>query len=110
MGLMHTKFRAVGPARLEDRAEPRHPVLLQRTTVRPSTAPPMEARLVELSTFGCRLLISSRMKAGARITLRFADSEPVAATAIWCDSKHIGCRFDEAISAKLFRSLTLNLG
>ena len=109
MGFMHTKFRAVGPARLEDRAEPRRPVLLQRATVRPSTAPPMEARLVDLSIYGCRLMISCRMKVGVRITLRFSDAEPVAATAMWCDGKHIGCRFDQPIDAKLFRSLTLSV-
>ena len=109
MGFIYSKFRPVAPARLEERAEPRRPVLLQRASVRPSTSPPMEARLVDLSVYGCRLLISCRMKVGVRLTLRFLDAPPVAATAMWCDGKHIGCRFDQPIESKLFRSLTLSV-
>lgn len=107
MGYMHSKFRPVAPAKIEQRSDPRRPVLLQRATIRPSTAPPMEARLIELSVYGCRLMISCRLKSGVKVTLRFADAEPVTATAIWCDGKHIGCRFDQPICGKLFQSLTL---
>lgn len=107
MGFMNSKFRPVAPAKLDQRAEPRRPVLLQRATVRPSTTAPLEARLVELSIYGCRLMISCRIKTGVRVFLRFGDAEPIAATTMWSDGKHIGCRFDAAIENSLFRSLTL---
>lgn len=108
MGLMNSKFRPVAPARLDERGHPRRPVLLQPATVRPGKSRPIEARLLDLSAYGCRLLTTRRMKEGIRIWLRFADADPVAATAIWCDGEHMGCRFDEAIDRRLFRSLTLS--
>lgn len=109
MGFMHSKFKPVAPARLEERVHERRPVLLQRASVRPNKSPPIEARLVDLSAYGCRLLTSCRLKEGIRLWLRFSDAEPVAATAVWCDGKHIGCRFDEAIDRTLYRSLTLSI-
>ncbi len=108
MGLTNSKFRPVEPARLEQRAHQRLPVRLQRATARSLQSPAIEAGLADLSAHGCRLQTSRRLKEGARILLYFADAEPVLATAIWCDGKHIGCRFDQAIDRMLFRTLTLS--
>ena len=109
MSFMYSKFRPVVPAKLDERGEPRRLVLLQRATVRQSNLPPVEARLVDLSSYGCRLLVSCKFKAGLKLLLRFNDAEPVTGTAVWSDGTHIGCRFDQAIDRELFRSLTLSL-
>ncbi len=109
MGFMNSKFRPVAPARLDQRAEKRRLVLLQRATVRQTDLPPIEARLVDLSSYGCRLLVSCKLKTGLKLLLRFNDADPVVATSVWSDGKHIGCRFDNAIDRDLFRSLTLSL-
>ncbi len=107
MGYMNSQFRKVAPARLEERAMPRLPVLLERIYVRKRRLPAIEAELSELSAYGCRIATCTNFKSGDRLSLRFADSEPVAATTIWCADGLIGCRFDEAIDRDLFRSLTL---
>ena len=107
MGYMTSQYRKVEPARIEQRGAMRHAVLLQRATVRRRKAEPVEAHLSDLSIYGCRLAIPEAFKSGDRITLSFADNEPVAATTIWCEGGLLGCKFDEAIDRALFRSLTL---
>ncbi len=107
MSYMQSKFRAVEPARIDQRAEQRHPVLLQKVSVRRHAAKSEEVRLVDLSSFGCRLLVDSNYKAGDRLWLRIAGGQPIAATAIWCDKGRLGCRFDVPIERSVFRSLIL---
>ncbi len=107
MGYMTSQYRKVAPARIEQRGAVRHPVMLQRATVRRSKTEPVEALLSDLSIYGCRLTIDQAFKAGDRIRLLFAESKPVAATAIWYADGLLGCRFDAAIDRDLFRSLTL---
>ena len=107
MGHMSSQYRKVAPARIEQRGTLRHPVLLQRATVRRAKAAPIQAQLCDLSIYGCRLAMDEVFKAGDRIRLSFADHRSVTATTIWCEDGLLGCRFDEAIDRALFRSLTL---
>ena len=110
MGYITSKYRKVEPARIEQRETVRHPVLLQSATVRAHAKHPKEARLVDLSVYGCRLLTETIFKNCDRLWVRFANGNPVGATAIWFDGDQLGCRFDEALDRTLFRELTLPAG
>jgi PilZ domain len=110
MGYMTSQFRKVAPAKLEQRDVMRHPVLLQRATVRRHSKEPNEARLVDLSVYGCRLMTDATFKLGDRLWLRLAGSNPISATAVWAEGDRLGCRFDEMLDRALFRELTLQGG
>jgi PilZ domain len=107
MTLMTSQYRRVEPARIEHRAVERHPVLLQRATVRRHGKQPIEAELVDLSIYGCRITADGSFAEGDRIRLRFCGRSPVAATTIWSEGGVLGCRFDEPLDRTLFRALTL---
>ncbi len=102
-------YRKVEPARIEQRQVARHQVVVRRATVRGHGRQPVEAELVDLSIYGCRLLVEAAYKADERLWLRFEGGNPVAATAIWADGDALGCRFDEPLDRALFRALTLTL-
>lgn len=107
MNFRHSRFRSVAPARIEQRAAFRHPVVLQRGSVRQHGAPAHDARLVDLSIYGCRVATDAGIKADDRLWLRFEGSRPVAARAVWSEGGNIGCLFDEPLDKVLFRRLTL---
>ena len=107
MGYMTSQYRRVEPARIEQREAVRHPVLLQRATVRGHSKSPQEARLVDLSIYGCRLVTNVSFKQGERLWLRFSGGNPISATAIWFEGDRLGCRFDKALDRARFRELTL---
>lgn len=107
MGYMTSRYRTPEPARLVQREAACHPVLLQRATLSKSGKEADEARLLELSVYGCRLSIDGRYKPGDRLWLRFAGANPIAGTAIWYEAGKLGCRFDEVIDRMLCRALTL---
>jgi hypothetical protein len=107
MGYMTSQYRRVAPARLEQRDVFRHPVLISRTTMKRHATQADEAKLINLSIYGCSLEADHIVKAGQRLWLRFSSSAPIASTVIWCEGGKLGCRFDEAIDRNLFRSLTL---
>ena len=107
MGYMTSQYRKVEPARLEQRDVARHPVLLQKATVRRHSKQPIEAKLVDLSVYGCRVLLDGGFKVGDRLWVRLANSNPISATAVWAEGDRLGCKFDELLDRALFRELTL---
>lgn len=100
-------YRKVEPARIEQRSTVRHPVVVRRATVRGHGHRPVDAQLVDLSVYGCRLSADAAYQTGDRLWLRFTGGQPVAATAIWVESGELGCRFDVPLDRSLFRTLTL---
>jgi hypothetical protein len=107
MNVRHSRFRRVAPARIEQRRAFRHPVVLQRGSIRHHGTHAHDAQLIDLSIYGCRVASETRVKPDDRLWLRFEGSRPVAATAVWCDGENIGCLFDEPLDKALFRRLTL---
>ena len=107
MGYMNSQYRSVKSARLEQRKAYRHPVQIQRTAIRQHGKTATPGELIDLSIYGCRVSSNSLFAEGCRVWLRFANSSPITATAIWCRDGHVGCRFDETLDQALFRSLTL---
>ena len=110
MGYTTSQFRKVPPARLEQRAALRHPVLLGKVTARRHAQRPLSALLVDLSVYGCRILHEGRVKAGDRVWLRLAGNETIGATVVWSEGDRLGCKFDNNLDRSLFRALTLQTG
>lgn len=110
MALATSQYRKVSPARIEQRAVERHKVLLQRATVRRHGKQPVEAALIDLSIYGCRVDCDRDFEADQRLWLRFSGGSPVGATVIWAQGGTLGCRFDEPLDRALFRALTLVIG
>lgn len=110
MGYMASHYKRVAPAKLEQREVVRHPVLLQKATVRRHSKQPIEARLVDLSVYGCRVLLDGSFKVGDRLWVRLAESNPIAATAVWREGDRLGCKFDEILDRSLFKQLILHAG
>lgn len=101
-----TQYRAVTPARVEQRSAPRHRVVLTHALLDNS---PAEALLHDLSVYGCRLACTAPHAAGERLWVRIGAALPIAATVVWNDDDQLGCRFDAPIARSLVRSLTLVL-
>lgn len=107
MASVASAYRRVEPARIEQRAIARHPVIIRRATVRGHGRQAVEAELLDLSIYGCRLSVDAAYKADDRLWLRFEGEQPVLATAIWIKDGELGCRFDAPLDRNLFRALTL---
>ncbi len=110
MGFTASAYRKVEPARIEQREIARHPVIVRRAKVRGHGRQPVEAELVDLSIYGCRLAVNADYKIDERLWLRFEGDNPVAATIVWAEGDILGCRFDEPLDRSLFRTLTLVTG
>ena len=104
-----SQYRAVTPARVEQRSAPRHRVTLTQALLGARGDPPAEATLHDLSVYGCRLACAASHSEGERLSLRIGEAAPIAATVVWNDGDHLGCRFDAPIPRSMVRSLTLVL-
>lgn len=107
MATKFSQYRSVAPALVEHRAAPRHRVSVTRAVVSTRGNPAVDAELHDLSIYGCRFACRTKYREGERLWLRFADTLPIAATAVWNDGQYLGCRFDAPIDKRLVRQLTL---
>ena len=98
--------RSIAPALVEQRRAQRHAVQLTRE-VRTADFGVQEALLRDVSSYGCRFAASGAFTIGERLWLRLADNASTAATVVWSDGTHTGCRFDKPIERQLMRMLTL---
>jgi len=103
----HSQYQRVAPARIDQRSEERHRVILQKASVRGEVTEQEEAQLVDVSSFGCRLVVEGQYPEGSELSLVFFDREPMAAKAVWFKDGQLGCRFADAIDLCLFRALTI---
>lgn len=104
-----SRYVAVSSAAYDQRRMERYVVAVSRVTTRRHGQPAQDARLYDISTFGCRLVVDERHEPGERLWLRFAGAAAVAATVVWSDAGSAGCRFDEKIPGGLVRAMTLGL-
>jgi hypothetical protein len=104
-----TQYRKVAPATLERRFAPRHEVQITRAAVRGRSKAPSEAMLCDVSSYGCRLATEARHVPAERVWLKLGGAMPVAATVVWSEQGHLGCRFDQPIARDLMRMLTLGV-
>ncbi|HEX8302050.1 PilZ domain-containing protein [Sphingomonas sp.] len=105
-----SQYRTVAPALFDQRAVPRHSVLVGRAKINRRGSPAVEGMLHDVSIYGCRLACIASHGPGARIWLRIAGNLPIAAIVAWNDGAHIGCRFDAPLDRKVMRALTLTGG
>ncbi|MGL4314750.1 MAG: PilZ domain-containing protein [Sphingomonas sp.] len=109
MGASTFKYRRPEPALVEQRRSDRHPVFIQRATVRRGRTKPVEARLQDVSIFGCKLACADAAMPDERVWLSIQGGMPIEATVVWADNGLIGCRFAQPISGGTVRALTLGL-
>ncbi len=107
MGAMSSQFRRVEPASIERRMAERLDSSMRQVTVERPEARSYPAQLADLSKYGCRLMIKTRLNVGESISIHFAIGSAITATVVWNAELMLGCRFSEAMDATLFRQLTL---
>ena len=103
-----SRYVAVSSANYDQRRMERHVVAITRVTTRRHGEQAQDARLHDISSFGCRLVTGERHEPGERLWLRFGGSAAIAATVVWSDAGSAGCRFDDRIPNSLVRSMTLD--
>lgn len=103
-----SRYVPVASASFDQRRMERHVVAVSRVTTRRHGQQAQDARLHDISTFGCRLVTGERHEPGERLWLRFGGAAAVAATVVWSDAGAAGCRFDDRIPGSLVRSMTLD--
>lgn len=84
-------------------------VTVRRASVRRQGAESVDAELLDLSIYGCRITCPDPHDAGERVWLRLAGGMPISATVVWCRDGLAGCRFDEPIERATMRAMTLHL-
>ena len=89
----------------ERRRATRRPLAVGRASVWDVGGTAGEARLLDLSVYGCRLTIAEALTEGDRLWLRFDGGWPVAASVVWADDTRVGCRFDKPIPGTMMREL-----
>lgn len=109
MSLGTSRYRRPAPAALDQRQIDRHPVFIQRATVRRHKAQAVEARLQDISIYGCRIEGAGVAKDGERIWIRIQGGMPIGATVMWTEGELVGCRFDAPISSGTVRALSLGI-
>ena len=107
MGYLSSQFRKVAPARIDQRAVQRQTLFLECAASTAQDKAMVPAQLVDLSAYGCRILIDSDLQCGEQIYLRFADDVPIAANIVWNEGGRLGCRFDTALEQRVFKALIL---
>lgn len=65
----------------------------------------LPVRLLDVSTFGCRIGGGGADGVGDHVRLTFGHRPPIAATVVWRQDGAIGCRFDKPIATSLMRAL-----
>ena len=90
----------------ERRRADREMMIVTRATVRSHGEAPGDAKLLDLSIYGCRLRVAVPPQPGAQLWLRLDGGWPVRATVVWADPDRIGCRFDEPIANDVMRRFT----
>jgi hypothetical protein len=107
------RYRAAQPAALDLRSEARYRVDVARATVRRHGELAVDAELVDISAYGCRLAFddggAEAPQTGERLWLRFVGRPALGATLVWSEGGTIGCRFDNPLDPGFVRALTLRL-
>ncbi len=104
-----SKYRKPLPARVDERGEMRHPVLLQGNSIRGKKPDPESGWMIDVSSLGCRLLVGGNYPVNSKLQINLKGYDPISATVIWQEKGRVGCRFDKAITIEMFRALTIKI-
>lgn len=94
------------PAALNRRVIKRHEVNITGTFVKRSQANSIQATILDVSIYGCKLALDAILPEGEKIQIHIADQDVVDATIVWQKAREAGCRFAEAISPQKMKALT----
>jgi hypothetical protein len=72
--------------------------------------PALPVRLIDLSTYGCRVGGAGVDDVGDHVRLSFGGRPQVTATVVWRQDGAIGCRFDKPIATSLMRAVICGEG
>lgn len=100
-----TAYRSMAP--VERRDDLRFDAQVTRATLRGLAQEPVDAALVEISIYGCRIACDVAHDVAEPVWLRLNGSLPIAAKVVWSRDGVIGCRFDTPIERPMLRSLTM---
>jgi len=106
MALKSTRYQKVMPAALNRRAVARHKVNISGTSVKRGKKIQVEATILDVSIYGCRLELDAILPEGEGIEIHLAETHIADAKIVWQKAKEAGCRFADAISPKTMKSLT----
>lgn len=110
MSYAKSQYRTPDPARIDQRQDKRHLVMLRKSELHKEASKPYEAQIAELSIYGCRLFTDAEFAAGDAVMVSLTDQNIVSAKAIWQEDGRVGCRFDEPLDREVLRKMTLNIG
>jgi PilZ domain len=110
MSYATSQYRTPDPARVDQRQEKRHIVLLRKSSVRKNSTKLHEAQIAELSIYGCRLFTTAHFSIGDDITVSLHDDIIISAKAVWLEKGRVGCRFNEPLDRDVLRRMTLHIG
>lgn len=105
MALKSTQYQKVEPAALNRRAFELHRVNISGASVPRSKKHKVQATILDISIYGCRLELDTIVPAGENIQIHLANTEVVDARIIWQKASEAGCRFAEAISRQKVKAL-----
>jgi len=105
MALKSTRYQKVVPAALNRRAFELHRVNISGASVTLSKKKIVQATILDVSIYGCRLELDAILPEGEKIQIHLANKEVVDARIIWQKAREAGCRFAEAISQQKMRAL-----
>ncbi len=110
MSYATSKYRTPDPARVDQRQDKRHIVMLRKASVRRKPTEVYEAKISEISVYGCRLFTKAPFDVGDAITLNLPVKDDICAVVVWREDGLMGCRFDEALDREILRQMTLHIG
>lgn len=90
----------------DQRRAERSTATIERVTVRDHGQEALDARLLDVSIYGCRVAVASPADIGERISVRLAGGWPIPANVMWVEGDRMGCRFDKPIPHTLMQDLT----
>jgi hypothetical protein len=109
MSYANSQFRTPSPARINQRQDKRHIVMLRPANLRKNTSKIFEGFVSEISIYGCRLYADTTFRMGDHISISLPDCDLMTAYVVWIEEGRLGCRFDKALDAELLRQMTLRI-
>jgi PilZ domain len=101
-------YRTPAPARVDQRKDPRHIVLLRAAFIE-GKSQSYEGNISEMSIYGCRLVTGAPFKTGDRVAISFDAAYTYTARIVWKEAEFLGCRFEDALAPQILREMTLGL-
>lgn len=108
MSAKSTRYNNVQPAAINRRDVPRYDVAIDISPLKRKKSKPIQARLADISLYGCRLEADAVFQEGEVLELSVDSHVKAEAKVIWQKAQQAGCRFVKALDPEALRSLTIS--